>query len=254
MANSEGGITRVRAAVPPPGEARDDWAIVVDFARRLEQRLRPPYLARTATLFPYTSAEDIFNEHRETTRGRDLDITGLSSAFLDPRGAQQWPLRQPELEGALPLYADWLFPTPPGRPRFPQPALKHAAVRIESAGLSWPLIAFGYAPDGDVLALLERVRTAMPHFPFSSCTLIGRDPGGVLLHVAAERAPAPESIACVDALFALEREPVLRYDDARRGISRRVRICDGRVIAARLAGDVQTATRLKDWLVRREPL
>ena len=35
--------------------------------------------------------KSIFNEHRETTRGRDLDITGLSYALLAERGPQQWP-------------------------------------------------------------------------------------------------------------------------------------------------------------------
>ena len=39
VTNSERRISRVRRAVPPPGEARDDWAIGVDFARRLARRL-----------------------------------------------------------------------------------------------------------------------------------------------------------------------------------------------------------------------
>ena len=66
-------LARARRACARPGEARADWAIAVDFARRLE--LGP---ARRRRLFPYDDAEAIFNEHRETTRGRDLDITGLS--------------------------------------------------------------------------------------------------------------------------------------------------------------------------------
>src|SRR5437764_12031261 len=65
MTNSERRISRVRAAVAPPAEARVDWEIAVDVARRLGGQ----------RLFPYRAAEDIFNEHRETTRGRDLDIT-----------------------------------------------------------------------------------------------------------------------------------------------------------------------------------
>ncbi len=67
VTNSERRISRVRAAVAPPGAARDDWRIVVDFARLLESRLRPG----TPSLFPYESIESIWNEHRETTRGRD---------------------------------------------------------------------------------------------------------------------------------------------------------------------------------------
>src|SRR5712691_8189428 len=69
MTNSERRISRVRAAVPPPGEARMDWKIAVDFAARLEK-----LFGETKALFRYKSAQDVFNEHRETTRGRDLDI------------------------------------------------------------------------------------------------------------------------------------------------------------------------------------
>lgn len=41
VTNSERRISHVRQAIAPPGEARSDWAITVDFAQRLEQRLRP---------------------------------------------------------------------------------------------------------------------------------------------------------------------------------------------------------------------
>ena len=40
VTNSERRITRVRAALSPPGEARADWAIAADFARRLATRLQ----------------------------------------------------------------------------------------------------------------------------------------------------------------------------------------------------------------------
>jgi assimilatory nitrate reductase catalytic subunit len=62
--------------------------------------------------------EDVFNEHRETTRGRDLDITGLSYALLDERGPQQWPFPEGAVEGRRRLYEDGVFPTPSGRARF----------------------------------------------------------------------------------------------------------------------------------------
>ena len=379
--NSERRITHVRAAVQPPGEARHDWAIAVDFARRLEARLHPQYLAHMPTLFPYTAPEHIFDEHRETTRGRDLDITGLSYALLDALGPQQWPLPDGAATGQARLYTDGVFPTPTGRARFAntaykpvadavnarfpfrlntgrlrdqwhgmsrtgtvaqlfnhtesprvtlnprdlarrglsdgelvrlesrrgsvilaveasdsvrsgqafvpmhwgsrflsgngvnkggsginavtspaldpdskQPELKHAAVRIERASLDWRLVIFGFAPDGDALALLDRVRERSPTFPYTSCTLIGRDPAGVLFHAAAEHALSSEFLVGLDAMFGLDGDPVLRYDDARRGVSRRVRIADGRVAAVRLAGDTQAAAWLKDWLVRQDPV
>jgi len=69
-------------------------------------------------LFPYTGPEDIFNEHRATTRGRDLDICGLSYALLDSRGPQQWPFPEHATSGRKRLYQDGIFPTASGKARF----------------------------------------------------------------------------------------------------------------------------------------
>jgi len=114
VTNSERRISRVRPAVPAPGEARNDWSIAVQFAHQLEARLRPG----APTLFPYHHAEAIWNEHRESTRGRDLDITGLSWNLLEDNGPQQWPLPEGAATGKARLYEDGIFPTPDGRARF----------------------------------------------------------------------------------------------------------------------------------------
>ncbi|MGQ0511631.1 MAG: nitrite reductase small subunit NirD [Betaproteobacteria bacterium] len=110
VTNSERRVSRVRAAVPPPGEARADWQIAVDFAHRLS--------SEGSRLFPYQAAEQVFNEHRESTRGRDLDITGLSYGLLERDGPQQWPYPDGAKCGRTRLYADGVFPTPSGRARF----------------------------------------------------------------------------------------------------------------------------------------
>jgi len=115
VTNSERCITRVMPAVQAQGEARHDWEIVVDFARRLGQKLDH---AGAEKLFPYTDAESIFNEHRESTRGRDLDITGLSYALLEANGPQQWPYPEGAAAGKLRLYEDGVFPTADGKARF----------------------------------------------------------------------------------------------------------------------------------------
>src|SRR5690606_7411949 len=73
VTNSERRISRVRAAVPPPGEARPDWRIACDFAMRLERKLH----GRTSARFAFDSPRQIFNEYRELTRGRNTDISGL---------------------------------------------------------------------------------------------------------------------------------------------------------------------------------
>jgi assimilatory nitrate reductase catalytic subunit len=134
MTNSERRITRVRAAVAAPGEARPDWQIATDFARRLAGKL-PRATGRE--LFPYSSAREIFDEHRETTRGRDLDITGLSYAMLERDGPQQWPLVSGATHGTLRLYADGVFPTDDGRARFVETPHLAAA---ETASRDLPLL------------------------------------------------------------------------------------------------------------------
>ncbi|MEY4751997.1 MAG: hypothetical protein RIQ60_4211 [Pseudomonadota bacterium] len=123
VTNSERRISRVRAAIAPPGQARADWAIAADFARRLATRIAP---GREA-MFAWPDPEAVWLEHRATTVGRDLDIGGLSWALLDEAGPQQWPLRAGAAAGQARLYADGVFPTPDGRARFADVALKPVA-------------------------------------------------------------------------------------------------------------------------------
>ena len=119
VTNSERRISRVRASVPASGAARHDWQIAVQLAHRLEARLRPGQ----PTLFPYpvepadAGAQALWEEHRASTAGRDLDITGLSWAQLD-QAPQQWPLPAGAAQGKARLYEDGVFPTADGKARF----------------------------------------------------------------------------------------------------------------------------------------
>lgn len=113
VTNSERRITRFKPVLPKPAETRHDWEIVIDFARRLEGQL-----GKMRSLFPYDGVEAIWNEHRESTRGRDLDITGLSYQILEERGPQQWPFPEGASVGRKRLYEDGIFPTASGRASF----------------------------------------------------------------------------------------------------------------------------------------
>jgi len=131
VTNSERRISRVRAAVVAPGATengpRHDWAIAVDFAKSLERAL-----GRTGpSLFPYDTPESIWIEHRESTRGRDLDITGLTYAMLD-EAPQQWPYPQGAATGKARLYEDCIFPTADGRANFAVAAYKPVAEQREA--------------------------------------------------------------------------------------------------------------------------
>jgi assimilatory nitrate reductase catalytic subunit len=143
VTNSERCISRVRPAVSAPGHARHDWSIAVDFARRLESllpvrpepvegpfdhaqdRLRQAQPERS--LFSFTTPESVWNEHRESTRGRDLDITGLSYALLEQHGPQQWPWPEGAPSGQTRLYQDGIFATPDGKASFVQTPYQNVA-------------------------------------------------------------------------------------------------------------------------------
>lgn len=83
-------------------------------------------------MFPYLAVEEIFDEHRETTRGRDLDITGLSYALLEARGPQQWPFPAGASSGKARLYEDGRFPTASGRAQFLNTAYKPTAEKTDA--------------------------------------------------------------------------------------------------------------------------
>jgi assimilatory nitrate reductase catalytic subunit len=127
LTNSERCISHVHAAVPAPGEARADYAAVIEFAWKLGEKLGRD----GKRLFPYDSAEEVFNEHRESTRGRDLDITGLSYAMLDV-APQQWPLPEGATAGRARLYEDGIFQTESGRARFHNAPYRPVAEPIDA--------------------------------------------------------------------------------------------------------------------------
>lgn len=129
VTNSERRISRVRAAVLPPGDAQPDWRLACGMAQRLARHIAPEKTA----LFDYAGESEVFAEHARTTAGRDLDYSGLDYRILEQAGPQQWPFpagapavvrtlgTQTEQAGTSTsrrLYADGVFPTPSGRARF----------------------------------------------------------------------------------------------------------------------------------------
>jgi len=95
-------------AVDPPGEARSDFEIFVDYSRRMDFRDQDgnPLLSST-----WRSTEDAFNAWRECTRGRPCDYTGMSYAKLSEGSGIQWPCNEQYPNGKERLYEDGVFAT-----------------------------------------------------------------------------------------------------------------------------------------------
>jgi anaerobic selenocysteine-containing dehydrogenase len=95
-------------AVHPPGEARSDLDIWLDYARRMDFRDKDG-----APLIKWHDAESAFEAWKECSRGRPCDYSGLSYEKMRGRGGMQWPVTEDRPEGTPRLYADGTFLTDP---------------------------------------------------------------------------------------------------------------------------------------------
>jgi len=108
VTNSERRVSRQRAFLPPPGEARPDWWMVNEVARRMG----------FGAHFNYAEPAEIFREHAalsgfENEGTRDFDLSGLSG--YDLMQPLQWPVTA---QGGTPrLFADGHFFTASGKAR-----------------------------------------------------------------------------------------------------------------------------------------
>src|ERR671939_1774704 len=75
-----------KKAIDPPGEARPDMDILLDFARRLDLRDKDGN-----PLVKWSTPEECFEAFKEMTRGRPCDYTGLSYDKLRGGSGIQWP-------------------------------------------------------------------------------------------------------------------------------------------------------------------
>lgn len=106
--NSERRVSKVNAAVPPPGEALSDFEIFLRTAGALGVREK---------LFPgWTGPRDAFAEWRRVSKGRLCDYSGLSYELLETAGPVQWPHAEgAEWTGTRRLYGDGQFAHEGGR-------------------------------------------------------------------------------------------------------------------------------------------
>ncbi|MCU1563099.1 MAG: molybdopterin oxidoreductase [Arthrobacter sp.] len=96
-------------AVNPPGAARSDLDIFLDYARRMNFTTlggRP--------LLAWSGPEDGFEAWKKCSRGRPCDYTGITYERLRGGSGIPWPCNEENPDGRERLYEDGVFPTDPG--------------------------------------------------------------------------------------------------------------------------------------------
>ena len=97
VTNSERRISRQPALISPSGEAKDDWWIICEVAKRMGWEKD----------FDFKDAREVFNEHAklsafENNNSRAFDISGLidlSEQEYDQLEPVQWPVKQRDSSG-----------------------------------------------------------------------------------------------------------------------------------------------------------
>ncbi|HAT30739.1 MAG TPA: nitrate reductase [Janthinobacterium sp.] len=120
VSNSERRISRQRGFLPAPGEARADWRILCQVARRMG-----------FSGFDFGAVHEVFDEHARLSAWRNegasarvfnLDaLCGMDGRQYDQLEPVQWPLARPasgQLEGRARLFGDGRYAHADGRARF----------------------------------------------------------------------------------------------------------------------------------------
>ncbi len=90
-------------AIDPPGQARPDLDIFIDYAHRMGMKDKDG-----APLVKWSSPQEAFEAWKECTRGRPCDYTGMSYELLR-RGGIQWPCNEDHPKGTERIYVDGEF-------------------------------------------------------------------------------------------------------------------------------------------------
>ncbi|RCK70801.1 nitrate reductase [Desertihabitans brevis] len=102
--NTDRTVHLSEKAVEPPGEARPDLDIFLDYARGLDLRDQDG-----DPLVKWSDAEGAFEGWKECSRGRPCDYSGLSYDRLRGGSGIQWPCTEDAPDGTERLYADGRF-------------------------------------------------------------------------------------------------------------------------------------------------
>ena len=106
-ANSEGRVLKINKAADPPGEARVDWWIIQEIARRMG---RDKY-------FHFDGPRAIFDEMRLASRGGNADYYGITWEKIEQNNGVFWPCPSEDHPGTPRLFEDRFY-HPDGKAKF----------------------------------------------------------------------------------------------------------------------------------------
>ena len=94
--NSEGRVVKINKANDSPGEARADWWIIREIAKRLGR----------GKYFPFNSALEIFDELRVASRGGNADYYGITWDKVEKNNGIFWPCPTEDHPGTPRLFEE----------------------------------------------------------------------------------------------------------------------------------------------------
>jgi anaerobic selenocysteine-containing dehydrogenase len=107
--NADRTVHLSERAVDPPGEARSDLDIFLDYAKRMDFRDRDG-----APLIKWHDAQSTFEAWKACSAGRPCDYTGITYDRLRGGSGIQWPCTEAAPDGTERLYVDGRFNTDAG--------------------------------------------------------------------------------------------------------------------------------------------
>ena len=119
--NADRTVHLSEQAIDPPGQARSDLDIFLDYARRMDFRDRDG-----GPLIKWDDPESAFEAWKACSKGRPCDYSALSYQRLRGGSGIQWPCTDDAPAGTERLYTDGRFNTGPDDAR--------RSVRISSRG------------------------------------------------------------------------------------------------------------------------
>ncbi|MGF6860848.1 formate dehydrogenase major subunit [Rhodobacteraceae bacterium MBR-64] len=193
VTNTNRQVQMGRRAVPPPGEAREDWAITVDLARRLGLN------------WSYDSPADVFAEMKLGMPSLD----NITWDRLEAEGAVTYPCPAPDHPGHSVVFGDG-FPREGGRAKF-TPAQVTAPAEVPDADYPMILTTGRQLEHWHTGSMTRRSKVLDTVEPEANCSLhpatlraLGVDPGGMVrletrrgaitLMARADRAVAPDMV------------------------------------------------------------